>query len=679
MMLRFPLLWLLFPISALSQELPEDTLLSTQLPAVVVSAFGQSTAPERSAAPIASLTSQRLRQFGPAQLVSAVNTLPGIRMEERSPGSHRFSIRGSNLRSPFGVRNVKVYYNDIPFTNPGGHTYLNHLGYYHFGRLTVIKGPAGSRYGAGTGGVLLFHYPSPEDTSSLRLELAGGSFGQIQAFGQLNLGAIGKRSVLSYHLQKSEGYRDHSALERHTAVWTGDYKMGRTGKLRMTALLGHLDYQTPGGLTAEDYTRNPKAARPGNASFPGAAAAKAGVQQSTALIGGSYTRNLTTDLQSKTVLYGAYTRLRNPTVQNHALILEPNFGLRQVLQYQKAVGRGRLQLDGGLEWQKGYTNVKVNDNLEGEPGDLQDQYDVENRLYSLFFQAAYQLQGWQVQAGLSSNQLRVAQENLYRTRTRLKKDFQNSIIPRFALQKQWKHLNVYASVSGGFAPPTTEEIFPSGGQHQPDLQAENGTSYDLGLRARAGRWHFDINAFYFALENSLSQRRTPGGGAYYVNAGSADQKGLESQVVYEQRIDRTWISYLEFRGSHTWHQFRYRSFLQEQEDYSGNRIPGVPEHLVTLGLHLGFPKGFSLQSNWMYSDAMPLDDANTVYAGSFQLLQLQLGWQTSLGAWELRVCGGVDNLLDEQYSLGNDVNAFGGRYFNAAPGRNYYVTLAVSR
>ncbi|MEQ9413093.1 MAG: hypothetical protein RIF39_04650 [Cyclobacteriaceae bacterium] len=36
---------------------------------------------------------------------------------------------------------------------------------------------------------------------------------------------------------------------------------------------------------------------------------------------------------------------------------------------------------------------------------------------------------------------------------------------------------------------------------------------------------------------------------------------------------------------------------------------------------------------------------------------------------------GGDNLLDKTYSLGNDLNAFGGRYFNAAAGRNYYAGL----
>lgn len=60
-------------------------------------------------------------------LVSGLNTLPGVRMEERSPGSYRLSIRGSLLRSPFSVRNIKMYLDDFPLTDAGGNTYLNAL------------------------------------------------------------------------------------------------------------------------------------------------------------------------------------------------------------------------------------------------------------------------------------------------------------------------------------------------------------------------------------------------------------------------------------------------------------------------------------------------------------------------------------------------------------------------
>ena len=44
------------------------------------------------------------------RITRQIMAIPGVRMEERTPGSYRLSIRGSLLRSPFGIRNVKVYF-----------------------------------------------------------------------------------------------------------------------------------------------------------------------------------------------------------------------------------------------------------------------------------------------------------------------------------------------------------------------------------------------------------------------------------------------------------------------------------------------------------------------------------------------------------------------------------------
>jgi iron complex outermembrane receptor protein len=48
-----------------------------------------------------------------------------------------------------------------------------------------------------------------------------------------------------------------------------------------------------------------------------------------------------------------------------------------------------------------------------------------------------------------------------------------------------------------------------------------------------------------------------------------------------------------------------------------------------------------------------------------------------MGDWELEIFAGVDNLLDEQYSLGNDLNAFAGRFYQPAPTRNGYGGVKV--
>jgi iron complex outermembrane receptor protein len=40
--------------------------------------------------------------------------------------------------------------------------------------------------------------------------------------------------------------------------------------------------------------------------------------------------------------------------------------------------------------------------------------------------------------------------------------------------------------------------------------------------------------------------------------------------------------------------------------------------------------------------------------------------------FSIEIWAGAGNIGDATYSLGNDINAFGDRYYNAAPGRNYY-------
>src|SRR6185437_2769685 len=52
---------------------------------------------------------QQLKLQPGVSFIPALNTVPGVRAEERSPGSYRLSIRGSLLRSPFGIRDVKIY------------------------------------------------------------------------------------------------------------------------------------------------------------------------------------------------------------------------------------------------------------------------------------------------------------------------------------------------------------------------------------------------------------------------------------------------------------------------------------------------------------------------------------------------------------------------------------------
>ena len=149
-------------------------------------------------ASIGIINSQQLQQHGDESLLPALNTIPGVRMEERSPGSYRLSIRGSLLRSPFGVRNVKVYVDDFPLTDAGGNTYLNLLDAKSIERVEILKGPDGSLFGANSGGVVLLNTKGQQsDTSEIAFGLAGGSYGLLHENASLKL--TSDRSQFSFN------------------------------------------------------------------------------------------------------------------------------------------------------------------------------------------------------------------------------------------------------------------------------------------------------------------------------------------------------------------------------------------------------------------------------------------------------------------------------------------------
>ena len=67
-----------------------------------------------------------------------------------------------------------------------------------------------------------------------------------------------------------------------------------------------------------------------------------------------------------------------------------------------------------------------------------------------------------------------------------------------------------------------------------------------------------------------------------------------------------------------------------------------------------------------------LNDVNTEEAAGYWVFGARGGWRRSFGRLETNIYAGLDNATDRNYSLGNDLNAFGGRYFQPAPGRAWY-------
>ncbi len=126
--------------------------------------------------------------------------------------------------------------------------------------------------------------------------------------------------------------------------------------------------------------------------------------------------------------------------------------------------------------------------------------------------------------------------------------------------------------------------------------------------------------------------------------------------------------------SYAHNRFRFQSYQPGTDDFSGNQLTGTAPHTLSAGLDGSSRLGFYLHPTLSHQARLPLNDANTVYAPGYWTFAVRAGWQRRLfRRLEVDVYAGLDNATDRRYSLGNDLNAFGGRYYQPAPGRSFYA------
>ena len=684
----------ILPVSAIILLLSIVTLAQNQnstdedttktLGEVIVRAYEQDRKLIDVAAAVGYVGQRQLNRFSSMSILPAINTIPGVRMEERSPGSYRLNIRGSSLRSPFGVRDVKIYLNEVPLTDPGGNTYLNQLSFYNFNSVEIIKGPASSLYGAGTGGAVLIHTLPGDWQRGMSLNYMTGSFATHSINVGLRTGRGENKNHLSYSRQTSDGYRQQTKIRKDVVMWETILKASEKQSLHGFMSYSDFFYQTPGALTLAQYNANPRQARPPAGSQPGAVQNKAAIYQKIFIAALSNEFRFNSDLRNTTAVYGCYTDFVNPGIRVYEFRKEPHFGGRTVFTYQKQLGETTVQLNLGGEAQKGFFNTKDFGNKQGVADSIQLDNNINTWQYMIFAQADIKFaQSWTITAGASFNKASVQFINLLsRPSTSQRRAFENKLPPHLAILKRLsKKISVYASIARGFSTPTVSEMLRSDGLFGTNLQPQDGTDYELGTRGNLlnSKLYFDINGFIFHLKNTIVQRIDTAGVFYYVNAGSTRQKGIESFISYDivnnahrfVASSRVWISY-------ALHDFHYKSFKQVNTDFSGKQLPGVPKQTVLVGVDIVTRPGLYLNATYSYSDPVALNDANTAYANSYNVVASRLGFRKTLREkFKVEIFVGGDNLFDVRYSLGNDINAAAGRYFNAAPGRNYYGGVSL--
>ena len=631
------------------------------------------------------INNQTIDLKGINSFLPILNGVSGVRMEERSPGSYRLSIRGSVLRSPFGVRNVKIYYDDFPLTDAGGNTYLNLIPFSGIKNIEILKGPDGSLFGANSGGVVLLN--SMASANETNVTLKTGSYGMFnESVGiQNSKGKI--KYLINQDFQRADGYRDHSFMRRHYLQTQERYKYGKSNQIRFSGFYSDLGYQTPGGLNLSQLETNPRSARPATKIFPSAETQGAGIYNKTGFMGLANEMFLTPAIKNFTSVSTILTNLRNPFITNYETRKENSLAIRSYFEIKKSLNNAN-QIQGNLGWEYQHTETDItnHENNMGIKGKVSAADRIQTQQQFIFGKVALQSGlRFKADAGLSLNFYRYSFQALPQSTSfnNGEKYFKPQLMPRLAMSYLvGNNMALRTTISKGYSPPTTAEVRASDAIINTNLNVETGWNYEVGIRFsdKSKRLYADISAFTYQLNNAIVRRTKGADQDFFVNAGGTRQNGLEGQFKYNFiKRETGFVKSLDAETAITLYDFKFLDYTVGQSVFSGNDLTGVPDANYTTSIIMQLPSKFSVFVQHQYTSKIPLDDGNTVYATPYHLLQVKAEWNYQFSQktnFALNV--GADNVLNQNYSLGNDSNAFGGRFYNAAPLRNYFVGLKMN-
>ncbi|MDP4130989.1 MAG: TonB-dependent receptor plug domain-containing protein, partial [Bacteroidota bacterium] len=363
---------------------------------------------------IAIITSKEIQRGNNLSILPVLNTVPGVKMEEAAPGNYKISLRGSALRDPYGVRNLKLYWNDIPLTSPDNSaSHTLDFDPAQIGSMEIIKGPSGSMYGAGNGGVIIFKSSKPEyHENDLSLNATAGSFGLYRLQTMYKNNTDNFNLSASYIHQHYDGYRENEWNNKDALNITSQFLLSPNRSVYL--LLDHAEgsFGIAGSVDSNWAVSTPRKA----VQF--CKDNKTGVQKySYTLVGVSQTYRFNDRLTNTSSVYSSSQILSHPYGQSiyYNGYLKQNFdgiGGRSYFNYTPVLGSVKSRFTAGAELQYenqlGNTFDIANDipGTSPETGALQSSNIIRSFSSIIFAQASFDLpENFLLSLGTSYNHL----------------------------------------------------------------------------------------------------------------------------------------------------------------------------------------------------------------------------------------------------------------------------------
>ena len=577
----------------------------------------------------------------------------------------RISIRGFGARSAFGIRGIKLIVDGIPETTPDGQSQLDNLPLGLISNIEILRGPNANLYGNSSGGVISINtLTNPND----KFYRTSGIFGayQYQSIQRTRvLDWKNSNLIIHYDKRRSNGYRDQSNYK--TSILNLKYinQLDQSNKIVWQINYTDSPYAyDPGGLKLSEVEDNRRQARKNNIDYD----TYEKVKHLKTGISWNYKKNDNSffdsyffyqqrDFYSKLPFnfggiisidrnyYGLGTKFtRNKNLENRN-----NTFVMGVDHLSQSDDRKRFKNNFGL---KGDRTLSQMENFDTTGIYLVSQTNFNSGLL-LRYGIRYDINS----IGIDSNN----KVNL------------DKINPSLGISYSINSSdNIFFSFGTSFETPTLNELSnnPDGSGFNKDLKSNNAVNYEIGWRKSLSNIAFEAVAYITNSDNEILPYEIElfPGKNFYRNVGSTLRQGIEisSSVSFQGGL---------FNLNYTLSKNRFKDFILDGDDLSENLIPGIPSQMLDLEVLFKLSKKRMLILTNRLIGERYADNLNETLVSSYNIFNVKYSKEIFKKS---QFSLGVNNLFNEEFYDNIRINAFGKRYYEPAPKRNFYFGINFS-
>ncbi|MCH4553765.1 TonB-dependent receptor domain-containing protein [Aestuariibaculum lutulentum] len=621
------------------------------------------------------ITTQSIEQNNTIDLAPVLNQVSGVFMQNGALNTNRITIRGIGSRNLYGTSKIRAYFKDIPLTTGNGETTIEDFELSSLARIEIIKGSRSSIYGAGLGGFIkLIPKTAGFNQTNIQNTTTIGSFGLFKDVIELSSSTKKTNINTVFSHTRNDGYRNNSSYNRKTITLNANHYFNERDEISFLGSFVDFKGYIPSSVDEQTYLNTPE-----SAAFTWEQS-KGYEDTRRSLLGLSWHHQYSNTISQKTSVFSSFKNAYEPRPFN---ILSENLsalGFRSRILKESTEFKWTF----GIEFFNDFYNWKTFENLYQDTtsgtgsvqGNLLSNFKEKRYYVNAFFETDYSISNKTgVSLGLNFNKTNYKLKDYYNNDSNPDQSgsytFKSVLSPTLGLTHSIsKNSSLYSNISHGFSPPTTTETLLPDGLINTNIKPETGWNFEIGSRSIFfnNRLQCNLSVYRLNVSNLLVAKRTGNDEYIGLNAGKTRHDGFELDSRFQ------WFKLKNYKlntiFSYTLNRYKFKDFIDGDNDYSGNDLTGVPGHIFNLGLDFNTPFGIYGNLHFQNVGSIPITDDNTLYTDSYNLTNFKMGWLKNLNkTLNINVFLGINNIFDKAYASQILINAMG---FNGSQPRYYY-------